>query len=203
MDFLFAYYNQFVPLSEVTKKLLLGTTEIIIVPKGAIMVQQGQVNRYSYLIEKGLARGYRVNLNDELTDSLWSEGQIFCDITTFIANTPATKSYQMLEDSVLYRIDNQKLRALFATSIEICNLGRLLVEDFVLRFEAKRKLYREQDALQKYEQFLTDKPGLINRVKQKHIASFIGISAETLNRIHSLQTKKEKNNPDLLLQKEM
>lgn len=146
MDPLFEYYCQFVALSEEAKKLLAGTTNVIVVPKGAILVHQGQANRYSYLIGKGL----------------------------------------------------QKLRALYNTNFGICNLVRLLVEDFVLRFEARRKLYRDQDALQKYEQFLTDKPGLILRVKQKHIASFIGISSETLNRVHSMQTKIKKNMTDLL-----
>jgi CRP-like cAMP-binding protein len=150
-----------------------------------------------------VARGYRVNLNDEVTDTLWSEGQIFNDVTTYIANTPATKSYQMMEESVLYRIDNQKLRALYDTNFEICNLGRLIMEEYVVRVEAARKLYRDLDATQRYEQFLTDKPGLILRVKQKDIASFIGISAETLNRIHSNCTKKRISNPIVPPQQEI
>ena len=189
MDNLFKYFCQFIPLSEAALKLLAGTAEMIKAHKGEIIIHQGQINHYSYLIGKGVARGYRVNLNDEVTDSLWFEGQIFCDVTTYIANTPATKSYQILEDSVLYRIDNQKLRALYATNYEICNLGRLIVEEYIIRFEAARKRYRDLDATQRYEQFLTDKPGLIQRVKQKHIASFIGVSPETFNRIHSLHAK--------------
>ncbi len=197
MDNLYKYFGQFIPLSEEALKLLAGTTEIITAHKGEIMIQQGQVNYYTYLIAKGLARGYRVNLNDEVTDTLWSEGQIFNDVTTYIANMPATKSYQMLEESVLYRIDNQKLRALYTTNFEICNLGRIIMEEYVVRVEAARKRYHDLDASQRYEQFLTDKPGLILRVKQKYIASFIGISPETFNRIHSSRTKKGKNKHDL------
>ena len=203
MDTLFEYFGQFIALSEEAQKLIAETTTIIKVRKGEILVHQGQINYYSFLIGKGVARGYRVNLKEEITDSLWSEGQVFCDVTTYIANTPATKSYQMLEESVVYRIDNQKLRALYATNFELCNLGRLIVEEYVIRFDAARKRYRDLDAKQKYEQFLTDKPGLILRVKQKHIASFIGVSPETFNRIHSSQTKKGKNTLDHTSQQEM
>ena len=202
MDILFKYFCQFIALSEEALTLIAGTTEIITVPKGEILIHQGQVNLYSCLIVKGVARGYRVNLNDEVTDTLWSEGQVFNDVTTYIANTPATKSYQILEDSVLYRIDNQKLRAFYQTNFEICNLGRIIMEEYIVRVEAARKRYHDLDATQRYEQFLTDKPGLILRVKQKHIASFIDISPETFNRIHSLRTKKEKNNGALPPQQE-
>ena len=202
MDILFRYFGQFIALSEEAQKILAGTAEIITVPKGKILILQGQVNLYSYLIAKGVARGYRVNLNDEVTDTLWSEGQVFNDVTTFIANTQATKSYQILEESVLYRIDNQKLRALYQTNFEICNLGRIIMEEYIIRVEAARKRYHDLDAKQRYEQFLTDKPGLILRVKQKHIASFIGISPETFNRIHSSRAKKEKNKTALPPQKE-
>jgi CRP-like cAMP-binding protein len=191
MDILIKYFGQFIDLSEEALTLIAGTTEIITAHKGEKLILQGQVNYYSYLIAKGVARGYRVNFNDEVTDTLWSEGQVFNDITTFIANTPATKSYQILEDSVLYRIDNQKFRALYQTNFEICNLGRIIMEEYIVRVEAARKRYRDLDATQRYEQFLIDKPGLIHRVKQKHIASFLGISPETFNRIHSSRTKKE------------
>ena len=203
MDTLSTYFCQFIPVSEEALKLIAGTTQIMAAQKGEILIHQGQINHFTYLIAKGVARGYRINLNDEVTDSLWAEGQVFCDVTTYIANTPAKKSYQMLEDAVLYRIDNQKLRALYATNFEICNLGRLIVEEYIIRFEAARKRYRDLDATQRYEQFLTDKPGLILRVKQKHIASFIDVSPETFNRIHSSQTKKGKNTLDHTSQQEM
>jgi CRP-like cAMP-binding protein len=50
MDKLLEYFGQFIDLSEEAKKLLAGTTDIITVPKGAIMIHQGQVNHYSYLV---------------------------------------------------------------------------------------------------------------------------------------------------------
>lgn len=188
------YFDQFVILSNEAKDMINYTVDSFYAPKGTILVKQGELNPYSYIIASGIARGFRRVHAEEVTVSLWAETQTLSDVTTYIANKPAVKSYELIEDSKLYRINNSRFRALFDFDHEICNLGRLLAEDYIMRMEATKRIYQNLDAQQKYQTFLCEKPGFIYRVKSKHIASYLGITPETFCRIHSeaLKGKIEK-----------
>jgi len=179
------YFDQFTKLSNQAMELVESTVEKMYAPKGTILVRQHSHNPYTYIIASGIARGFRYVHGEDSTVSLWAETQVLSDVTTYIANNPAVKSYELIEDSQLYRVNNAKFRALFAFDHEICNLGRLLAEDYIMRMEATKRLYQGLDAHQKYQAFLSEKPGLVYRVKSKHIASYLNITPEIFCRIHS------------------
>jgi len=189
MNLTFDFFRRFMTLSDEVCKLLKGATEVIIVPKGKMLVWSGMVNPYAFVIYEGVVRGFQSNDNEEFTISLWQEGNFFCDITTYITEAPALKSYQVIEDARLLRIDIKMFKALFTVSPEINNLGRLLIEDYIIRHVAAQNLYRGKDASEKFEKFLTEKPGLIHRVKHKQIASYLGLTPETFCRINANQLK--------------
>jgi CRP-like cAMP-binding protein len=120
------------------------------------------------------------------------ENEAFGDVSAYMTQQPAIKSYQLLEDSILYRIDLTKFRRLFLIDHEICNLGRIIAEQHILFLQKSIKQYNGMTALEKYECFLQDRPDLVFRVKFIYIASYLHMAPETLSRIHS-RWLKEKN----------
>lgn len=191
MNTVFDYFDKFLLLSDASKKQILSVIDVVQFSKGAIAVEQGKHNKYIYIIKKGIARGFYQHHNEEVTSTIWQEGEVFGDVMTYISTKPASKSYQLLEDSTVFRIDIERFRALFNLNHEICNLARIVVEQYILKQETDKKRYRDLSASEKFQMFLTDRPGLIHRAKFIHIASMLNMKPETLSRIHSEWIKSQ------------
>jgi signal-transduction protein with cAMP-binding, CBS, and nucleotidyltransferase domain len=144
-----------------------------------------------YIIKSGIARGFTPNSEEDVTLSLWGELDAFGDVISYIDRQKARKSYVMLEDSFLYLVDIEAFRGLFFKDIEIANLGRILVERFILISELQKRKNLNKTAYEKILNFLSEKPGMINRVKSKYIASYLNIRPETFSRIHKKILKSE------------
>lgn len=184
MNSIFEYFEQFMPLSTEAKALLATTVEYVEFPKNTKILEIGNHNKYMYIIKKGIARGYKISSSgNDITLSLWMENETFGDITTYILGQQLKKSYEALEDICAYSINIKLFRELFDINHEICNLGRLIVESFVLKTEFLKDSLRDSTAQERLQFFITHRPGLLSRVKLKYIASYLDISMETLSRI--------------------
>ena len=184
MNSLFNYFEQFMPLSTEAKALIALTVERVVFPRNTKILIAGNHNKNMYVIEKGIVRGYKINdRGDDITLSLWMENDTFGDITTYIKGQQLKKSYEALEDVSAYSINIKQFRELFAVSHEICNLGRLIIESFVIKTEMFKDSLRDSTAHERLDFLMTHRPNLISRVKLKYIASFLDISSETLSRI--------------------
>jgi CRP-like cAMP-binding protein len=184
MNFLFNYFEQFIPLSIEAKALIATTVEHVEFPKNTQILTAGNHNKYMYVIKKGLVRGYKINdKGEDITLSLWMENDTFGDITTYIIGHRLQKSYEALENVSAYSINIKQFRELFAVSHEICNLGRLVVESFIVKTELFKDSFGNNTSRERLHLLMTHRPSLVSRVKLKYIASYLGISSETLSRL--------------------
>ncbi|MEI7595782.1 MAG: Crp/Fnr family transcriptional regulator [Bacteroidota bacterium] len=183
MESVFTYFDQFLVLSPEAKKLVLKCVDLVKIEANTEILVSGSTNNFMYIIKKGVVRGYYTYSDHEETISLWMEYDTFGDVSTYIANRPAIKSYQSIEGIEVYRVNIVQFRRLFATNHEICNLGRIIAEQFIVKTEFFKDNIMRCAAEEKYRFFIQNKPGLIDRVKLKHIASFLKITPETLSRI--------------------
>lgn len=187
----FDFFDRFLVLTEESRALVDPTIDLVFAAKGEILIKVGQPSQYMYIIRKGVARGFAFEDGKDKTYTLWAENYAFGDITNYITNFPPIKSYELLEDSELYRLDISRFRELFSVTIELATLGRILIEKHIVNQVLSRRLYVNKDSRERFELFLSEKPGLIHRVKFKDIASFLDMSPETFTRIH---TRWVKNN---------
>ena len=189
MESVFAYFDQLFPLSAESRRMVQRTFKEVHFSKGTILVTQGRPNPYFYLMKNGVARGFYTAGDKEVTSTLWHENEMFGDVTTYITSHLAVKSYQLLEDSILYRFNIADFRELFDVNYEICNLGRIMAEKHILGVEANRERYSGLSAREKYEFFISHRPGMIYRVRFIYIASYLKMAPETLSRIHTEHLK--------------
>lgn len=186
MNDLFTYFEKFLPLSCISRNLILQSSEYIQFKKQEKIIRAGELNKYIYILKSGLVRGYKIQKGNEITTYIWMENEIFGDINTYISNEHSQNTYEALENVEAYRIDISKFKSLFIISHEICNLGRLMAENYIYKTETLKEILRHNCADDKFQLFLKHRPGLISRTKLKYIASFIDISPETLSRIRKL-----------------
>lgn len=186
------FLDQFLVLSKDSKDLIKTTVDAGIFKSGSIIVEQGKKNKYMYVIIRGVVRGYCISGTNEITLTLWMENHTFGDVYTYVTQNPALMSYESLEDLLVLRFNIEKFRELVGNNLELCNLGRLIVERFIIKTEYYKNIFRNSSAAEKFEFFKKNMPGLIYRVKSKYIASYLDITPETLSRLKRTEIDKQK-----------
>jgi CRP-like cAMP-binding protein len=183
MEFITEYLQSIASLSSYSLNLVLQTITVEKIKRNTLLVEQGKHNKHMYVIKKGIVRAFVNENGEDKTISLWMENETFGDVYTYITGEVATKSYIAIEDLMVYKFDTEKFRALFDINHEICNLGRLFVENFIVRSKFECFFHSKASPKEKYQFLFENRKQLINRVKLKDLASYINITPETLSRI--------------------
>lgn len=98
-------------------------------------------------------------------------------------STPSVESVETLTDCIIYTIPIEKMNSLYEKYIDIANWGRVIHQEcnILLSFLFVERL--QLPPKERYAKFLEHYPGLLNRVKLRYVAEFLGISIYTLSRI--------------------
>jgi CRP-like cAMP-binding protein len=104
---------------------------------------------------------------------------------SFETQTPNFENIEILEDSTLYAISYESLQYLYHHYPEFNLLGRRLVEKYYVELMERTLSFQFQSARERYLQLLTNRPQILQRASLGHIASYLGISQETLSRIRT------------------
>lgn len=165
--------------------------------KKEIIQRQGQVANYIFFIEKGLIRSYFNKRNKEISSWFMKENDFVISVQSFFLQEPAYENLQAIEECLLWGISYQQLQQTYKMFPEF-NLHRsIILEKYYSISEQRNHLTLMQKAFDKYVDLLEQQSGLINRVPNKYLASYLGIGAGTLSRIRAqyLNTKSLRKLP--------
>ncbi len=186
---LVSYLNSFVPLSKDVIALLDDQTFPHSISKGKLLLKPGSVADKLFFIVKGLIQGYIKDDGKQITTWINDENEIVGSIRTLGTNNLCKEYLQALEDCYLVAIPVALTEFIFNNFPETNVLGRRLWEYNYQGAEERAYICRISSAEKKYDYFMQTQPNLINRVPLKYIASFLGMTKETLSRVRS----KKKN----------
>ncbi|HEY9184936.1 MAG TPA: Crp/Fnr family transcriptional regulator [Salegentibacter sp.] len=160
------------------------------VQKNKPLVKEGQVCSKLYLVEEGVGRSFYLKEDGkEITQWFFVEGQFMSSIESFFQQNPSLYYLEMLEDSVVYSITRENLDLLFARYHNMEKLGRLLSTEMLTRVVNKLNAIQFQTARERYDYMLNEYPDIVNRVALGYIASYLGMTQETLSRIRKAETR--------------
>lgn len=185
MHSFFETAKQFTFLSPESTEAFSAILQQLILPKGHLLVKEGTTCNYIYYIEKGLTRTYYWKGGKDVTDWLSTEKTFACSIVSFITRKPDRRNIELLEPSVLWAIHYQDLENLYRVYPEIERLGRLLVSHGAVQIQQRFDDLHFASAPERYRKLVAQNPTLIQRVPLSMIASYLGITQETLSRIRS------------------
>lgn len=174
-----------IPVSEELSEKLTAISSDIDIKKGDNIILEGDKCNELFFINKGLLRGYYLIDGKEITNWIGQEGEFGTCFYSFIAQKPSTETIQGLEDSILTKISYNKLQSLFTEFPETERIGRLIIENYYVKLEERLLSIQFKTAKERYLHLLENKPSLLNRVPLGHIATYLGISQETLSRMRA------------------
>ena len=183
MEQLFTHITNYHPLGVDAQHALHDCFEKITLSKNEYLLTEGQVCRHLYFLEKGALRGFYNLDGKEITHWFGFEKDFVTSFHSFITREPAVENIQLLEGSILWAISKETLTELFNSYHEIERLVRIAYEKYYIRLEERFVNAQFKTATERYENLLKNTPYILERVPLGYIASYLGISQETLSRI--------------------
>lgn len=143
----------------------------------------GQItDRIAYVCSGALRSYYLIN-NREHTTFFQLPGTIAVALPGFIQMSPSHESIQALEPSELLVLHRRDLYRLYNENWKWQQVGRILMEQYYIQLENHMISLQSHSATERYEQLLSHQPEIFQHVQLQFIASYLGISPETLSRI--------------------
>lgn len=162
---------------------LIPLCKLLQLEKGAILVREGQYADKTYFIAEGAARAYYLKDGREITDWFAFEDAFISAINSFFLNIPSPYFIELLEPAVIIEISRNTMLELCDRHHSFDRLCRIIVTKTMLQLQQRVVSIQFESAQQKLDSLLTIRPDITNRVPLGHIASYLGITLETLSRI--------------------
>jgi len=158
--------------------------------KRQFLLQSGDTSRHETFVVKGLLRAYTVDKSGyEHVVMFASEGWWISDLYSFLTQTPGSQNIDALEDSEVLQIEKQDLEKLYIEVPKFDRFFRILLQNAFVANQQRILASISQTAEEQYMAFVKKYPSLEQRIPQHQVASYLGITPETISRIRRNLTK--------------
>lgn len=176
---------QFGPLSPKAIDDIKKVGEIRKVPKGATLVREGEYSYELYYIVKGGARAYYLKDGKTITDWFAFENDFISSIVSFFLGVPSQHYMEVFEDTTLMVLQLKDIEMLCDKHHDFERVGRLSTTKTMIQLQQRIVSLQFKSSKERYDSLLEKHPQIELRAPLGDIASYLGITQETLSRIRS------------------
>lgn len=151
--------------------------------KRDFLSREGTICTRICIVTKGILRSYYVKDGEQLTTYFNTEGTVATALRSYLKVVPAHENIQALTEVEMLVIEKKDLNQLFEDIPSWNKLARIVMEQLYVKMEERSISLQYDTAKERYLKFLKDFPGIIQIIPLQYIASFVGITPETLSRI--------------------
>lgn len=195
MDELLMFLNSIYPLSNELKKHLEKILKPRELGEGELLLKAGHYCENVYFVNQGLLRSYYHDKRDN-EKNIWfmKEGDVVYAVRSFLDQIPSKEFIQALEDTTVYYISHRELEQIYDEYMIFNIHGRKLTQEYYKRSVEREDIMRMPEAIERYQYLLEHFPELVNRVPDKHLATFLRMTPVTLSRMRNNRMKKVPSN---------
>lgn len=151
--------------------------------KGDFLLQQGDVCKKSYWIESGIVRKYYIHNGKECITELLFEQDIAVSLDSYCLQKKSREFIQAVTDVSISQTDYSAFQAAKKHFPKLIELDLMMIEYYAMWLEERLFQFQTMDATKRYLQLIKQQPHFIQHIPLTYIASYLGISLETLSRI--------------------
>jgi CRP-like cAMP-binding protein len=186
-----AILDHFYPLSDGVKNYFRKHSYTCSFRKGKLLLKAGEICEHIYFIKKGAVRGFIKEGKKDITTWITVENEVVSSISALDVRAPALENMQAIESCELLALTYADLQDLYIKFPEFNIVARKVLQKYYQDAEGRAFIVRLSNAENKYRFFIARYGHLANRIPLKYIASFLGITLETLSRVRKKLSLKK------------
>jgi CRP-like cAMP-binding protein len=197
-EFLFQKFGEKIELTEEEKKL----SRSFFIPKKLrrkqYLLQEGDVCKYIAFVEKGLLRSYTVDDkgNEHITQFAF-EGWWISDQYSYLTGEPSEYNIEVMDDCELLLLTKPKEEEMLEKIPKFERYFRILLQNNLIATQRRLVSSLSQTAEERYNEFISACPTTLpHRIPQHMLASYLGVTPETISRIRKQMSLKSQGTRD-------
>lgn len=179
---LFEFIEKYMVLTKEEKDAIVEMQVFKYYKKGDVLLKEGQYSLDSYFVLQGCIRAFYLIDGEEKTTAFFTEMET-CVPLCSKNNAPSDFNVDCLENCILVIANPDSEKKLFTDFPRFANMCRVLSEELLVKVQFNLDSFKTHTPEQRYLHMLEQRPDLIQRVPQHQLASFLGITPQSLSRI--------------------
>ncbi|MEJ0055986.1 MAG: Crp/Fnr family transcriptional regulator [Bacteroidota bacterium] len=171
------------------KKALEKELVALSFPKNYLLLEAPRTDGFAYFLNEGFAMSYTFVDGKKRVESFWKAGQIMISSKSFFEQVPSTESIQLMENSELLCISYAGVMRLFERWPEANSLYRHIMIQCFEQIQDRVHDLQQLTAEQRHQKLLETFPDIEQIISQDYIASYLGITPQSLSRIKRLRRR--------------
>lgn len=184
--------NEIFKLSEENWAILNTCLTVVKLPKGGFLLKSGDYCDSVFFIYEGYCRLFHVIDGKEVNINFHFENEFITNIKSYIKKERSEYSIQANENMVIVKIEKNNLfEHALKNRMEFESFGLKMLEFMIMKQDEHLNLFKLYTPQQRYEYLEKHQPEIIRRVALTQIASYLGVTRETLTRIRKKKMVKK------------
>ncbi|WP_299336313.1 Crp/Fnr family transcriptional regulator [uncultured Psychroserpens sp.] len=176
--------SRFIDLTELEKQKYISLLTEIKIDRKTFLMQAGDITKYEYFITKGCLKVYTLDENGTPHISMFAVEDYWTgDMASFITKEPSRYFIKATEDSELLGISRANYDLLFQQIPKFERFYRILYQRSLISYIRRANHGISLTAEERYIRFKKKYPKIVNRITQKDLAAYIGITPEFMSKI--------------------
>ena len=183
--------EKIVSLSDLEKETILSKIEIKHYKAKTVLLNAREICKHSYFVNSGILRSF--NINDNIVEHVLQfacEGWWIGDMYSLITQKPGNLYVEVNEDAEVVLLSKENQEELFQEIPKLERFFRILTENSLVANQERLMDNLSLSAEERFEKFCTKYPTLIQKVPQKQIASYIGVTPEFFSKMKGKMLRK-------------
>lgn len=152
-------------------------------PKGKLLVKAGDVCRYCYFVLEGCLRQYKLADDTEVTIQFYTEREAAVDFNGYVNQVKSESYLVCLEDTIVIEGNPNQETDMYERFPKLQQITRAMMEQDFGKMQEQFSRFIASSAEERYVYLLNNRPDLLQRVPLQYLASYIGVTPESLSRI--------------------
>ncbi|MDB5196629.1 MAG: hypothetical protein JWP88_1000 [Flaviaesturariibacter sp.] len=153
--------------------------------KGSAIVKEGALSDKMFFVLKGAVRAYYFHQDKEYTDWFVFENMFMCSLLAFFGGMPSVQCIEALEPSDMLILTRTQINQLCDKYNDMQRLNSCILTQSLITLQQNIIDHRFKTAPERYANLIETYPQVIQRVPLKYVASYLGVTQETLSRIRA------------------
>lgn len=183
--------SKIISLTPEEETLFLSKIETKYFKAKTILLSSGEICKEGYFVNSGLLRSF--NINDNIVEHVLSfacEGWWIGDMYSLLSQKRGNLFIEVLEDSEVEVLSKENQEQLYLEIPKLKRFFRILIENSLIANQERLMDNLSLTAEERFEKFCKKYPTILQKVPQKQIASFIGVTPEFFSKMKSKMLRK-------------